>query len=187
MQQTQPAQHVQQVQHAQKAQHQPQHVTASCQHDGEDRHTGALTAGDYRHENTMSKDSTLHHPQPPTQDLHHCQPHMKDLGDSQPQSEGVHDGQPKIADERNDWRQQGLLPVAQWLNQADDASRCVPGPDCNAPGQIAGLDDNAVGTTTVQQVNISAPEQPPTIPVSCRALTPHLGPALSLQAIVVMY
>lgn len=178
-QQPQQAQHVQQVQHAQQAQHRPQHVIASCQDGGEEKHTSALTAG---HIGQAQQDSLLHHYQPPTQhvhhsqphvkDLHHSQPHMRDLDQFQPQIDGVHDGQSQIQDERNDWRQQGSLPVAQWLNQADDASRCVPGPDCSAPGHMAGLDENALGIApaNAQQVNNA-----PLNSANITCFLPHLG------------
>ena len=156
------AQNVQQIQYAQQAQHQPQHVNASCLNDSEEQHTGALTAGDVGPE---QQDSLLHHSQPPTQDRHHSQPHakdlhssqlyMRDLHHSQPDSEAVQDSQPMIEDERNDWRQQRSLPVAQWLNQAGDARGCVPGPDCNAPGHMAGLNENAPGH--MAGLNVNAP------------------------------
>ena len=74
-----------------------------------------------------------------------------------PQSEDTHDGQSQMEGDCNNWRQQGQLPVAKWLSQADDAGGYAPGLHGDAPGDMAGLAGDALRSVpaNVQQVIVS--------------------------------
>ena len=80
-----------------------------------------------------------------------------------PPGEDICDGPSPMEGDRNDWRQQGQLPVAKWLSQADDAGGCAPGLHGDAPRNMAGLDGDALRSVpaNVQQVIIleSSPVQ----------------------------